>query len=172
MTCASTFIAIVSSFSPSSVRPAHSASAPQTATFSADDPAMPAPAGDSPRVRSVRFSARKKYASRLSNGRPWPSARSFQLGDLDRLRRCRSIRAGCLPSVRSFDLGVRTQADRGVQRLRVLVEQIQGPDVERAAGEIDSGWCRALNLLHVWARAEAERARARCGAPCRPSCRG
>ena len=34
------------------------ASAPQTAIVSADEPAMPAPAGDSPRVVSVAFSSR------------------------------------------------------------------------------------------------------------------
>ncbi len=38
--------------------PVHRASAPQAAMVSADDPAMPAPAGDSPRVVSVAFSSR------------------------------------------------------------------------------------------------------------------
>ncbi len=38
--------------------PVQRASAPQAAIVSADDPAMPAPAGDSPRVVSVAFSSR------------------------------------------------------------------------------------------------------------------
>ena len=41
-----------------STRPVQRASAPHAAMVSADDPAMPAPAGDSPRVVSVAFSSR------------------------------------------------------------------------------------------------------------------
>ena len=37
------------------------------------------------------------------------------------------------------DLGVRAQADRRVQRRRAFVEEVQRPDVDGAAGEVDSG---------------------------------
>jgi hypothetical protein len=49
------FIASCSRCSASLEARVHRASAPQTATVSADDPAIPAPAGDSPRVVSVAF---------------------------------------------------------------------------------------------------------------------
>ena len=101
MTCASTFIAIVRSCSPSSFMPAHSASAPQTATFSADDPAMPAPAGDSPRVRSVRFSARKKRASLLEQRKAVAVRELLPARQPRQSSTCRSIRAGpCRPCAR------------------------------------------------------------------------
>ena len=171
MTCASTFIAIVRSCSPSTSMPAHSASAAQTATFSADDPAIPAPAGDSPRVRSVRFSARKNRASLLRSGRPWLSSSSLPAANLDSLRCVDRFQPDL--AVRALDdLGMRPQADSCVHRLGVLVKQIKRPDVERAAGEIDAGRSRGPNLLHVWGHGAAARARARCGVPCRPSCRG
>jgi len=38
-----------------------------------------------------------------------------------------------------LDLHVRAQVDGGVQRRRAVVEQIQGPDVDGAAGQIDAG---------------------------------
>src|SRR5215203_2538098 len=37
------------------------------------------------------------------------------------------------------------QADRRVQRLRALVEQVQRPDVERSAREVDACWCRRFD---------------------------
>ncbi len=134
--------------------------------------------GDARRRRATRRACEASGSRRgrnaracSSSGRPWPSASSCHRANLDGLRRVDRFQPD--PAVRALDdLGVRAQADGRVHRLRVLVEQIQGPDVERAAGEIDSGWCRASNLLHVWARGAAERARGRCGGPCRPSCRG
>ena len=54
----STFIATWRRSSGRIDAPVQRASAPQAAMVSADDPAMPAPAGDSPRVVSVAFSSR------------------------------------------------------------------------------------------------------------------
>src|SRR5438445_13665096 len=38
-----------------------------------------------------------------------------------------------------LDLDVRAQVDGGVQRRRAVVEQMQGPDVDGAAGQVDAG---------------------------------
>jgi hypothetical protein len=46
------------------------------------------------------------------------------------------------------DLGVRAQADRRVQRRRAVVEQVQRPDVDGAAGEVDPGW-RGRSQTHA-----------------------
>ena len=53
------------------------------------------------------------------------------------------------------DLGVRAQADGGVERLGVFVKQIQRPDVESAAGQIDARGGGAANLRHAWARSSS-----------------
>ena len=37
------------------------------------------------------------------------------------------------------DLHVRPQADRGVQRRRAVVKEVERPDVDGAAGQIDAG---------------------------------
>ena len=59
MTCASMFIATVSRASSPSARPVQAASAPARATFIAEDPAMPAPTGESDRVRTSTARAPK-----------------------------------------------------------------------------------------------------------------
>src|SRR5674536_87214 len=41
--------------------------------------------------------------------------------------------------VARVDLGAGQQADRDVQRLRAVVEQVERPDVHGAAGEVDAG---------------------------------
>ena len=48
-------------------------------------------------------------------------------------------RSSTRPSVRGSICDVRAQADRRVQRRRAVVEQIERPDVDRAAGQIDAG---------------------------------
>ena len=44
-------------------------------------------------------------------------------------------------SGRALDPGVRAQADRRIQRLRAGVKEIERPDVDGAAGQINS--CRS-----------------------------
>ena len=101
---------------------------------------MPAPAGDSGRGRE-RDAARleevdeqrqqPQLAARCrSDGRS--SASTVDAGVFGADARC-----GC----RSRDSmrGPGAHADRGVDRLGAGVEEIEGPDVDRAAREIDSG---------------------------------
>ncbi len=38
------------------------------------------------------------------------------------------------------DHGMRPQTDRGIQRAGAGVEEVQGPDVDGAARQIDAGW--------------------------------
>ena len=70
----------------------HSASAAQTATFSAEDPAMPAPAGDCDDVVSVMPRASKKWTSSDSSRSSRSSRSSAPVGRFDRRRRC--LRSG------------------------------------------------------------------------------
>ena len=100
---------------------------------------------------------RASSASRSRAGSGAPAARAA------RARRCRPARTnGRRATVRSvsidrsstaavrarFDLDVRAQADRRVQRRRAVVEEIQRPDVDGAAGQIDA--CRrGRRELHV-----------------------
>ena len=52
---------------------------------------------------------------------------------------CRSTRARSGRRSRALDLGVRAQADGGVERGRAGVKQVEGPDVDGAAGQVDAG---------------------------------
>ena len=69
----------------------------------------------------------------------------------------RRVHGGAIPVERSqldgavgprLDLDVRAQADRGVQGHRAVMEQVQRPDVDRAAGQVDAGGGRADDVLH------------------------
>ena len=99
---------------------------------------MPAPSG--------RFAARAS-ARALRPGSKWSSRPS------SRSRGCRAARDQCVrprraagvlrpmtmrPSSRGAIAAVRPQADGGVERLRAVVEQVERPDVEGAAGQIDA----------------------------------
>ena len=64
-----------------------------------------------------------------------------------RARRQRDAEAGVFRHdldalvVAAIELHVRAEADGGVERLRTIVKEIERPDVDRAAGEIDSCRC-------------------------------
>ena len=104
---------------------------------SADEPAMPAPAGDSPRVMSVAFSRPNSLAISDSRGRsPEPSrlgrfARQHVSAGVDRAELDLAV-------VARLDGGVRAEADGGVQRAGAGMEQVEGPDVDGAARQIDA----------------------------------
>ena len=115
----------------------HSDSAAHTATFSADDPAIPAPAGDSHDVVSVMPRASKKWASsdnsrssRLSRERP-------PVVGFDRGASVHGVEHDAVVGP-ALDQRVRAQADRDVDRLSVGMEEIERPDVEGAARQIDA----------------------------------
>ena len=101
---------------------------------------MPAPAGDSPRVRDDDAAC----AERVAPAAPAAAASSSaaQLGAESPARRVTPVSSDTM-STRSSSRGssshVRAQADGGVERLRAVVKEIERPDVDRAAGEIDSG---------------------------------
>ncbi len=100
---------------------------------------MPAPAGDSPRVVSVAFSqlevpGQQREQRQLAVG--------GQLAPVRRRATARSVsieRSSIRPSVARLDLGVRAQADGGVERRRAVVKEVERPDVDRAAGQVDAG---------------------------------
>ena len=77
--CASMFIATARSASPSRFAPDHRFNAPDSATFSADDPAMPAPTGDSDLVTIDTSSTWKNRAMRATSRKPpsVPSSADF-----------------------------------------------------------------------------------------------
>ena len=113
------------------------ASAPQTAMVRADDPAMPAP----PATRRAWSTSRSRgdsgaRAGRAAADRSPRRARSM----IRRDPRPVSIDTSSTPPAgRDAHLRVRTKADGGVHRARPVVEEIQRPDVDGAAREIDAG---------------------------------
>ena len=116
--------------------PAHSLSAPQTAMFNADEPAMPAPAGDSPRVVSVRPRTPKWWARRPSSGSVG-SVRRSSPGRQQHLACGVFGHEGDAIVGPALEAHVGAKADRGVQCLCAGVEQVERPDVDGAAGEIN-----------------------------------
>ena len=116
--------------------PAHSLSAPQTAMFNADEPAMPAPAGDSPRVVIVR----PRDAEVVGEA---PKERERGIGPQLVARRQQHLARRVFGDeghalVRAaLEPDVGAKADGGVQRLCAGVEKVERPDVDGAAGEIN-----------------------------------
>ena len=117
--------------------PVQRASAPHTATFSADEPAMPAPAGDSPRVRIVTPLAPNAAARRAEQRQRRRRRASAAAERPRRAARCLRRRSRRRSSARASSCDVRAQADGGIERLRAGMEQIERPDVDGAAGQID-----------------------------------
>ena len=96
---------------------------------------MPAPTGDSDRVRTSTPRAPKCRTSRATSGRrSTPSASG--LGGLDALAGVVRDERDAVVAARR-QRAVRAQADRRVDRLRAIVKEIERPDVVRAAREID-----------------------------------
>ena len=62
---------------------------------------------------------------------------------------CRSVStemSSIAPVGARLDPGVRAEADGGVERRRAVVEQIERPDVDGAAGQIDAGRSRSRRV--------------------------
>ena len=50
------------------------------------------------------------------------------------------------PVLAGLDRAARPQADRRIQRLRAVVKEIERPDIEGPARQIDSRWSGSLNV--------------------------
>ena len=136
MTCASTFIASVSSSSSASARPVQAASA------AGDGDVHRRRSGDAGADRRLGPRAHVDAARAEMPDQPGDAAAA----DRRRARRDRAastLLAGVVGDEHDAVVAargqraVRAQAERRVDRLRAFVKEVERPDVERAAGEID-----------------------------------
>ena len=91
--------------------------------------------------------ASKKCASSDSSGSSRLSRELVPVRRPSTVRRCRSERSSMRPSLRGSMRGAGAQADRRVQGLRAGVKEIERPDVDGAAGEIDAGRRRSRRWI-------------------------
>ncbi len=120
-------------------------SAAQTATFSADEPAIPAPAGDSRRRRQrerrwPRRSGRAATAAAARGGRAAPASRPP--------RRPRPVSSDWMTMRPSSRDSMRARARRLIAAFSVCasgMEEVERPDVDGAAGQIDAGRRRRVD---------------------------
>ncbi len=137
------FIAVVSRSSSRSARPVQAASAPMSATARADEPAMP---GTDRRLRprpDVQ-APRAEVTDEAGQQRQSIDAERGEIGRVDLLPGVLRNEDDAVVPARG-QRAVGPEADCGVDRLCMVVEQIERPDVVGATGQIDAGRRRGVD---------------------------